>query len=144
MRSRLATALALFLVLISSSLESVEVGGSCTCGASRACAIRPRSVAKPACHKPAVAAAKVPPCHAALAPTSAPAPPSRAACELVSGCCQRHEKLRAAERPSEPPIEPLKLTGLPLAGASEEIPVPAPLERAVAPGRRPPRPFPIA
>lgn len=143
MRSRLATTLALFLVLISSSLESIEVGRSCTCGASRACSMRQRGVAKPACHKPA-AAAKVPPCHAAKASTVAPAPLSRAACELVSGCCQQHAKLRAAERPSEPPIEPLRLTGLPLAGASQETPVPAPLERAVAPGRRPPRPFPIA
>ncbi|MDX1997227.1 MAG: hypothetical protein SF066_05865 [Thermoanaerobaculia bacterium] len=146
MRSRLLVLVAIFAGLLSGSLESWQGVQGCTCGAGRKCsmAARPRTAAKPACHKPAVKAA-VPPCHAALGLTAEePTPPPHTACELVAGCCQRHAKIRAAERPSEAPVEPVWLAGLTVTGPVATMSSPNPLDRAQPPQRRPPRPFPFA
>lgn len=148
MRSRLLVLVAIFAGLLSGSLESWEAGSVCGCGAERKCSMpaRPRTDVKPACHKPAVQAT-VPPCHAALGLTAdepLPSPGRATACELVAGCCQRHAKIRAAERPSEAPAEPVWLAGLTVTGPLVPLSGPSPLVRFEPPARRPPRPFPHA
>lgn len=148
MRSRLLVLVAIFAGLLSGSLESWQGVQGCTCGPGRKCsmAARPRTEAKPACHKPAAKAA-VPPCHAALGLTAEEpdtTPERTVACEILAGCCQRHAKIRAAERPSEAPAEPVWLAGLTVAGPVAAVSSPNPLDRPQPPKRRPPRPFPFA